>query len=395
MSDYLCYELFLSCACACLFAHVPPVKNATQIRRHGPVREIDSLVGLLIGEIGEEVGEDAPMAALESTGERLTADVELLAEVVGGDVTRHVEIPAFECEHEGLLLFGCDTDQRADTVGDVGIMEHATDVERDVASIAGVLERREFVLIQRTEPKEPRLAVGGGALFDQNVLVAQRGEKAVDLVGPLDFVEVTVDPPVEVIESRDGGVVTDALLERFGVALVFLPEVGDELVVDGDELGELDAGGGGGEDLAENELVGIDREAGDDAHWPGLRGRWGESVVSVVYFGLLSAAGYDTNMVVSVGSTVPHSRKQVTPQLNAYATISTTVSEPSAPRTVLTPDEGESFPLDVIPYLVIGSLPVKYLPNARTTWYGRERMSVGRSEVGVRIHVLCSGCHIL
>ena len=117
--------------------------------------------------------------------------------------------------------------------------------------------------------------------------------------------------------------------------------------------------------------------------------------MSVVYFGLLSAAGYDTDMVVSVGSTVPHSRKQVTPRLNACATISTTVSEPSAPRTVLTPDEGECFPLDVIPYLAIGSLPVKYLPNARTTWYGRERMSVGRSEVGVRIRVLYSGCHIL
>ena len=110
MSDYLCYELFLVCACACSFAHVPPVKNATQIRRHGPERGIDSPVGLLIGEIGEEIGEDAPMTALESAGERLTADVELLAEVVGGDVTRYVEIPAFEREHEGLLLFGCDTD---------------------------------------------------------------------------------------------------------------------------------------------------------------------------------------------------------------------------------------------------------------------------------------------
>ena len=70
----------------------------------------DTSVELLSDEAGEKVGEDAVVAALEPAGERLAADVELLAEVVGGDVTRHVEIPAFEREHEGLLLFGCDTD---------------------------------------------------------------------------------------------------------------------------------------------------------------------------------------------------------------------------------------------------------------------------------------------
>ena len=214
-------------------------------------------------------------------------------------------------------------------------MDDAPDVERDAAVVTVLLERREFLLVDGAEPKEPHLAGSGGRLLQEDVLVAKRTEKPVDFVGPLDFVEVGVDLTIEVSDLRDGGVVANALFEFPLIAVVFFPEIGDELVVDGDELSEFDSGGGVGEGLPENEVVGVDGDTGDDAHRRDL-GKCGDGAIVWLYSGLSSAAG-ESDMVVSVGSTVPHSVKQVTTRINPRGTDDGAIR----PQMGVLPDRGE------------------------------------------------------
>lgn len=164
------------------------------------------------------------------------------------------------------MLFWSDTNERLGLFGGIRVVNHATNIERNVVVITGFLKRREFLLIERPKAKEPRFTVGSSRLLDQDVSLSKHGKKAVDLVGPLDLIEIGVDPAVEVGEVRDGGMLANLLLEGLMITIAFLPEVGDELIVDGHELCEFNVGHGMCKDFSKDEIVGVDDETSDDAH---------------------------------------------------------------------------------------------------------------------------------
>ena len=79
----------------------------------------------------------------------------------------------------------------------------------------------------RPESKLPLLTLAvRSSILDQDVVVAQRREKAVHLPGPPDAEEVGVDPAVQFDEFLDAVVRLDRRRERVPVAVGILPEVG-------------------------------------------------------------------------------------------------------------------------------------------------------------------------
>jgi hypothetical protein len=121
-------------------------------------------------------------------------------------------------------------------------------------------------LAERTEAEKPLRAVVGGDLLDHDVVCAERVEKPVSLVGPVDAIESRFDAAVEVHEVGNGGMLAGSLFELFGIAVAFLPEIRDETAVNGHELSEFDTGLRSREDLPEHDVLGINAESGDDAH---------------------------------------------------------------------------------------------------------------------------------
>ena len=188
-------------------------------------------------------------------------------------------------------------------------MNYPLDVDVDVLLKAGGLKRREFALVERTEAEVPLFAAIGSGLLDQNVVFSKRIEEPVDRLGPLDAVEAGVDSPVEVLEGGDGRMLARVLFEGLGIVVAFLPEVRDELIAGGDELGELDGGVGSCQRLAERDLRGVDGETRDDGHRapsPWCSTAAGGVVVVVVSVRTTSVMR-DTDMMVSHRMSVTYS----------------------------------------------------------------------------------------
>lgn len=130
---------------------------------------------------------------------------------------------------------------------------------------AVVAKARQRVLIGRTNLKRPLLR-SAYSLVDQDVVVRERTEEAIDRTAPVDTVKRLFVVRIETGEGVDRTRLTNVGLEDARIVVAGEPEVRDTHPLGGDEFEQLDAGSCVGELLSEDEVLLGEDDSGDDGH---------------------------------------------------------------------------------------------------------------------------------